>query len=56
MEEIEVKFLNIDPKLIKKKLKDIGAKKIFSTYQVYRLKGINVNDYKEITFKRMVKN
>lgn len=30
-------------------------KKIFSTAQVYRLSGIEENDYKEITFKRMVK-
>ena len=29
MEEIEVKFLDIDPKKIEKKLKDIGAKKVF---------------------------
>jgi len=30
-------------------------KKIFSTAQVYRLSGMEENDYKEITFKRMVK-
>lgn len=30
-------------------------KKIFSTYQIYQLKGIDENDYQEITFKRMVK-
>ena len=30
-------------------------KKIFSTYQIYELKGINFNDYKEVTFKRIVK-
>jgi len=30
MEEIEVKFLNIDQKIIEKKLKKIGAKKIFN--------------------------
>jgi len=29
MEEIEVKFLNIDVEEIKKKLKDIGAEKVF---------------------------
>jgi len=40
-----IKLLGLNPK----------DKKIFSTYQVYRLKGINVNDYKEITFKKMVK-
>lgn len=40
-----IKLLGLNPK----------DKKIFSTYQVYRLKGINLNDYKEITFKRMVK-
>ena len=30
-------------------------KKIFSAYQIYELKGINFNDYKEVTFKRIVK-
>ncbi len=30
-------------------------KRIFSTFQVYELKGINLNAYKEITFKKMVK-
>ena len=30
-------------------------KKIFSTYQIYELKGIDFNDYKEVTFKRTVK-
>ncbi len=30
-------------------------KKIFSTYQVYQLKGINENDYQEITFEKMIK-
>ena len=40
-----IKLLGLNPK----------DKKIFSTYQIYRLKGINVNDYKEITFKKMVK-
>jgi len=30
-------------------------KRIFSTYQVYELKGINFNDYKELTFKGMSK-
>jgi len=30
-------------------------KRIFSTYQIYELKGINFNDYKEVTFERMVK-
>ena len=30
-------------------------KRIFSTYQIYELKGMNFNDYKEITFKRMIK-
>lgn len=32
MEEIEVKFLNIDPDLIEKKLKEIGAKKVFERF------------------------
>jgi len=40
-----IKLLNLDPK----------DKKIFSTYQIYQLKGINENDYQEITFERMVK-
>ncbi len=40
-----IKLLGLNPK----------DKKIFSTYQIYRLKGIDVNDYKEITFKKMVK-
>jgi len=30
-------------------------KKIFSTYQIYQLKGIDEHDYQEITFERMVK-
>lgn len=30
-------------------------KRIFSTYQIYELKGINFNDYKEVTFEKMVK-
>ena len=30
-------------------------KRIFSTYQIYELKGMNFNDYKEVTFKRMIK-
>ena len=30
-------------------------KRIFSTYQIYELKGMNFNDYKEITFKKMIK-
>lgn len=30
-------------------------KRIFSTHQIYQLKGIDENEYLEITFKRMVK-
>jgi len=30
-------------------------KKIFSTYQAYQLKGINENDYKILTFEKIVK-
>lgn len=30
-------------------------KKIFSAYQIYKLKGINFNDYKEVTFDGMIK-
>jgi len=40
-----IKLLNLNPK----------KKKIFSTAQIYRLNGIEENDYKEITFKRMLK-
>lgn len=40
-----ISLLNLDPK----------DKKIFSTYQIYQLKGIDENDYKEITFDRMIK-
>lgn len=38
-------LLNLDPK----------DKKIFSTYQIYQLKGMDENDYREITFEKMVK-
>ena len=46
-EEIDkaIKLLNLNPK----------DKKIFSTYQIYQLQGIDENDYQEITFKKMVK-
>ena len=40
-----IKLLGLNP----------ADKKIFSTYQVYQLRGINETDYKEITFDRMVK-
>jgi len=40
-----IKLLNLDPK----------DKKIFSTYQIYQLKGIDENDYQKITFEKMVK-
>lgn len=40
-----VKLLGLNPE----------DKKIFSTTQVYKLKGIEDIDYKEITFKRMVR-
>jgi len=45
--EIEraIKLLNFNPR----------DKKIFSTYQIYQLKGIDENEYQEITFKRMIK-
>ena len=43
MEEIEVKFLNIDAGAIQKKLKDIGAKKMFD--KIYRRK---VYDYPDL--------
>ncbi len=46
-EEIDraIKLLDLNP----------ADKKIFSTYQVYQLKGIDENDYQEITFEKMVK-
>jgi len=40
-----IKLLKLDPK----------DKKIFSTYQVYQLKGLNENDYQILTFKKIVK-
>ncbi len=40
-----IELLGLDPK----------DKKIFSTYQVYQLKGIDENDYQELTFKRTIK-
>ena len=40
-----IKLLGLNPK----------DKKIFSTNQVYKLKGIDELDYKEITFKGMIK-
>ncbi len=40
-----IKLLGLDPK----------DKKIFSTYQIYQLAGIEMLDFKEITFNRMVK-
>lgn len=40
-----IKLLEFDPK----------NKRIFSTYQIYQLAGINEEDYKEITFKKLVK-
>jgi len=43
MEEIEVKFLNIDPKETEKKLKEAGAEKVFD--KVYRRK---VFDYPDL--------
>src|SRR4030042_630293 len=40
-----IKLFELDPK----------DKKIFSTYQVYQLKGIDENDYQELTLKRAIK-
>ncbi|HXK32330.1 MAG TPA: CYTH domain-containing protein, partial [Candidatus Paceibacterota bacterium] len=40
-----IELLELDPK----------DKKIFSTYQVYQLKGIDENDYQELTLKRAIK-
>jgi adenylate cyclase class 2 len=42
MEEIEVKFLNINPDLIQKKLKEIGAKKVFE--RLYKRKAFDYED------------
>jgi adenylate cyclase class 2 len=44
MEEIEVKFLNIDPVLIEKKLFELGAKKIFE--KLYRRRVFDYPDYR----------
>ena len=44
MEEIEVKFLNIDTDLIIKKLEDLGAKKIFD--QLYRRRVFDYPDWR----------
>lgn len=46
-EEIDkaVKLLGLNP----------ADKKIFSTYQIYQLKGIDENEYQEITFEKMIK-
>ncbi len=48
MEEIEVKFLNIDPETIEKKLKNIGAKKIFE--KLYKRR---VFDYPDLRFDKV---
>jgi len=40
-----IKLLKLDPK----------DKKIFSTYQVYQLKGIDENDYQILTFEKTIK-
>lgn len=47
MEEPEVKFLNIDPVKIQKKLKQIGAKKVFD--RLYRRR---VFDYPDLRFNK----
>lgn len=44
MEEIEVKFLNIKPREIEKKLKSIGAKKIFD--KLYRRRVFDYSDFR----------
>ena len=44
MEEIEVKFLNIDPVLMEKKLVELGAKKIFE--KLYRRRVFDYHDYR----------
>ena len=67
MEEIEVKFLNINLQEIEAKTweeideaikwlnLDPSEKKIFSAFQIYQLAGIDLLEYDEITFGRMVK-
>jgi len=47
MEEIEVKFLNIDPETMEKKLKDIGARNVFE-----RLYKRRVFDYPDLRFDK----
>jgi len=42
MEEIEVKFLNIDPDLIENRLKEVGAKKVFERF--YKRKAFDYPD------------
>lgn len=44
MEEIEVKFLNVNPDSIKEKLKEIGAKKIFE--RMYKRKVFDYPDFR----------
>lgn len=48
MEEIEVKFLNIDTSLMEKKLKSIGAEKVFE--KLYKRK---VFDYPDLRLNKM---
>mgnify|MGYP001566398982 CR=1 FL=1 len=43
--EEAIKLLGLNPE----------DKKIFSTYQIYQLKGIDENDYQKITFEKMIK-
>ena len=52
IEAVSWKEIDRAIKLLGLKEKD---KKIFSTYQVYQLKGIDENNYKEITFEKMIK-
>jgi adenylate cyclase class 2 len=47
MEEKEIKFLNINPNLVEKKLKEIGAKKLFE-----RLYKRRVFDYPDLTLNK----
>jgi len=53
--EIEASSWEKIDKAIKLLGLDSKEKRIFSTNQIYRLKGIEVNKYQEITFKKMVK-
>lgn len=53
--EIEAPSWGEIDRIIKSLELNPAEKKIFSTHQIYQLKGIEENDYREITFRGMVK-